>query len=338
MNRSLKLALTKAVSSSTGRVKKLDLWLYQTPQVRKNLRRREKAKLIHKYFVNLREYNKHKRLVLFLKCALILAAPSVLVAIPILYGEWLSLFEQLVVMLLCLCFILALYSYCTFPFLPVSDRQIDEWLKTDVQDMEREIEAHTNLAKQVHPPIKALNPINIRSVKDIDEISEEEWEKVTGVRGDEYFTESGLDGKERYSVYEIGIILTGESSLALYRCYFNFIRGVSLNNESPEYTYQEIASIKFSQEDEGSSREIGSRIKKTILREHLTISTTGSEQVTFTEYGPKYVYYEERNSYLLNNDNKPSLKKVGITVRDILREKHPKFTHVIVSGFEDEVI
>ena len=131
------------------------------------------------------------------------------------------------------------------------------------------------------------------------------------------------------------MILVGETSITIYKCIFNFIRGSELNDMCPEYYYVEIDSITYHQEDRPTMKAVGSDVKKVIAKENLTISTTGSKEITFTQYGPREVYYDETKNYLYIQEVGTGIRGLGTVVRDILRERHPRFQDVRIVGLSN---
>ncbi len=103
---------------------------------------------------------------------------------------------------------------------------------------------------------------------------------------DDFKSVKTLDGRKRiYGVYEFIVIFLCKNFLSYYRCYWNFMRGVSVDDEICEYLYDSIASVKI--RERASSND--SSVKKRVYREFLSITTTDGREVEFKIEEPKKI-------------------------------------------------
>ncbi|MGI2904066.1 hypothetical protein [Tolypothrix sp. VBCCA 56010] len=95
------------------------------------------------------------------------------------------------------------------------------------------------------------------------------------------------DGRKRiYGVYEFIVIFLCKNFLSYYRCHWNFMRGVSRNDEMCEYLYDSIVSVKI--RERASSNIIDSTLKKRVYSEFISITTKDGKEVEFKiEQGKK---------------------------------------------------
>jgi hypothetical protein len=90
------------------------------------------------------------------------------------------------------------------------------------------------------------------------------------INPEDYFKEKSIDGRIRHSVYEFVVIFLCDNVLSYYRCYWNFLKRASVDEETCEYLYDSIVSIKT--QDKSSLRSEDLTTKRT-YREFLSITT-----------------------------------------------------------------
>ena len=64
------------------------------------------------------------------------------------------------------------------------------------------------------------------------------------INENDFYKEKGNDGRYRYGVYECFLIYLCENFLSYYRCYWNFLKGANVDEETCEYLFDSIVSVK----------------------------------------------------------------------------------------------
>ncbi len=174
----------------------------------------------------------------------------------------------------------------TLPEPPVTDEQIRKWVLYDRQELIKigkiELNIGESEGKDVEnildgEPIVLLTGVNIADKKEISNIIDA-FKKILIAVGSDYFCEKGLDRKLKYSIYDFIAIYPCKNFIAYYRCKYNFIKGTSLDDETCEYLYDSIVSIKHK---EISSSNVGTNKRKEIYLELIEITTTDSQSIQF---------------------------------------------------------
>lgn len=104
--------------------------------------------------------------------------------------------------------------------------------------------------------------------RELEEI--EEKNNSIYIKPEDYYEEKGLDGRIRHSVYEFIAIFLCDNFLSYYRCYWNFLKRASVDEETCEYMYDSIVSIKT---QDKSSLRLKDPNSKRIYRDLLSITT-----------------------------------------------------------------
>lgn len=112
----------------------------------------------------------------------------------------------------------------------VSDSQVDAWLDEDIRALVPGALNKSGLtqAELVGEPLIVRGPIY--------------W-TVTGIFDTDLKYKKGEDGYARFSVYDVTIVFLTEERLSAYRCDFNFLKCVALNEATTEYFYQDVVSV-----------------------------------------------------------------------------------------------
>jgi hypothetical protein len=85
----------------------------------------------------------------------------------------------------------------------------------------------------------------------------------------DFESEPSCQGNNRqYGVYEFLIIFLCGNFMAYYKCYYNFIRGKTVDEEICEYLYDCIVSLKI---QEKSSLRLKDERQKNVYRKRLSI-------------------------------------------------------------------
>ncbi len=69
--------------------------------------------------------------------------------------------------------------------------------------------------------------------------------------------------KKKYGVYEFITIFLCENFITYYKCYFNFIRGIPVDEETCEYMYDSIVSVKVQNKSSANSTDENRKITST---------------------------------------------------------------------------
>lgn len=243
----------------------------------------------------------------------------------------------------------------TLPEPKATDEQIMKWLL-----MDRE-----NLVKKGKAELRLLEPLgqdlgNILDAEPIVLISgiNEELSKYNlfdlvlfrnMVGPHNYYVERGLDGEYKYSIYNFIAIYPCQNFIAYYRCTWNFITGVSLEDETCEYLYDSIVSVKTQELSNASSQilsnqsyenESGSgyykmlslKIKnhnseyKIVNYEIIEITTTDSQSIRFPVMIPKdHKIVEASQTFDFDKVQQSLARNTAHTIRQQVRQRKPGF-------------
>ncbi|MBE9214207.1 hypothetical protein IQ247_16290 [Plectonema cf. radiosum LEGE 06105] len=132
------------------------------------------------------------------------------------------------------------------------EEKIDKWLEEDKTSL---ISLGMQKLKIEHlvdqQPI--LSFVGISSAEKLDSYiltTDRELEKINKnyreilINENDFYKEKGNDGKYRYGVYECFLIYLCENFLSYYRCYWNFLKGDYVDEETCEYLFDSIVSVK----------------------------------------------------------------------------------------------
>ena len=123
---------------------------------------------------------------------------------------------------------------------------------------------------------------------------------------EEFESQAAYEGsKRKYGVYEFLVIFLCEDFLSYYRCYFNFIRRQTVNEEYREYLYKNIVFTKFQEKSSVKTKDYDS---KQVHSKSLTISTNDGKTLCFQI--PKS----------RGESNPSELDRAARTIRNLLRQ------------------
>jgi hypothetical protein len=111
-----------------------------------------------------------------------------------------------------------------------TDQEVDTWFSEGLRHVIQQSRAALNLLEQ---EIRA-EPLVIVAPS---------LAKTDGIDRQEITFRRGADNGVRFSVYTVAVIHLTERHLGAYRCDFNFIRDVALNETTQEYHYLDIVSV-----------------------------------------------------------------------------------------------
>ncbi|MBD2180315.1 hypothetical protein [Aerosakkonema funiforme] len=98
------------------------------------------------------------------------------------------------------------------------------------------------------------------------------------IRQEDFYEQKGLDGKYKYGVYEFVSIFLTENFLAYYKCYWNFVRGAAVDEETCEYLYDSIVSVKTKERSSLNQKDPNQRRN---YKQILSITTMDGKTISF---------------------------------------------------------
>ncbi|MCC3471200.1 MAG: FHA domain-containing protein [Microcoleus sp. PH2017_15_JOR_U_A] len=211
------------------------------------------------------------------------------------------------------------------PIPPVSDQQIQKWLQYDVQQLidigQQELRIVKGNGEDIEniidgEPIVLFSGVNEKLSKS-NFINWKELIDTVGIS--DYFCEPGIDKNNKYSIYDFIAIFPCKNFIAYYRCKWNFIRGTSLTDETCEYLYDSIVSVKTI---EFSSSDVSAllNISKEIYGEAIMITTTDSKEIRFPVIIDLRVIWES-SSRSYNS----TARDAAHNIRQQVRQRKPGF-------------
>lgn len=148
----------------------------------------------------------------------------------------------------------------------LSDTQVDTWLEEDLHQIIEKSYNKLGLDKSLirGEPLLIVGPIL--------------W-ATTGVSKKDLLYRKGKDDIVRFAVYRATIIQLTDQLLAAYACDFNFLKNVTLNEETNEYHYRDITSV--------STHEISTSYKlpngrSLVHAQAFRLSVVGGENIQVT--------------------------------------------------------
>lgn len=129
----------------------------------------------------------------------------------------------------------------------------------------------------------------------------------------DFITGYGLDRKRRYGVYEFTAIFLCANFLAYYKCYWNFIRRLTVDEEICEILYDSIVSVKVK---ERSSANLKDPKTKRTYKEFLSITTMDGKIFSFRIDEDRKERIETEGSL-----RQSQIEEAGRIIRDILRQR-----------------
>ncbi|MBD2577487.1 hypothetical protein [Oscillatoria sp. FACHB-1406] len=175
---------------------------------------------------------------------------------------------------------------------------------------------------QTSQPIQRLFGVSSRHVERIQDRIETDRDSNLFQRKDvkgllisnrDFRRDCGLDGKKRYGIYEFTAIFFCANFLAYYRCYWNFIRHLTVDEEICEILYDTIVSVKVK---ERSSTNLKDHKLKRIYKEFLSIATMDGKIFSFRIDEDRTERTETEGSL-----RESQIEEAGRTIRDILRQR-----------------
>ena len=213
------------------------------------------------------------------------------------------------------------------------EEKVQEWLSNDIERL-----THKAMKKlKIIPPTDTgeLNALQNEPIRVLIGVTErtKTFESVI-VESDNYLSleknknpeiyidakdfesEPSYDGKNRrYGVYGFLVTFLCGNFLAYYKCYINFIRGKTVDDETCEYFYDSIVSVKI---QEKSSVRGKNENQKTVNIKRLIITAKDGKAVCF-EVARNRI--ERTHSLRLSQ-----IDEAAIAIRDMLRQRRIDYT------------
>lgn len=158
---------------------------------------------------------------------------------------------------------------------------------------------------------KTKNFENILVDSDINSFTESSESQEIYIDQDDFESEKSFDGKNRkYGVYGFVAIFLCANFFSYYKCYYNFIRRKTVDEEIAEYMYDSIVSIKI---QEKSSVRLKNEQQKNVYRKRLLITTNDGKVVCFN-FSRNRV--EKKYSIRFSQ-----IEEAAIAIRDMLSQR-----------------
>lgn len=152
---------------------------------------------------------------------------------------------------------------------------------------------------------------NILVDSDVNFFMEPSESKEIYIDQNDFESEKSFTGKSRkYGVYGFAVIFLCANFFSYYKCYYNFIRGRSVDEEIAEYMYDSIVSIKI---QEKSSVRLKNEQQKNVYRKRLLITTNDGKIVCFN-----FSRNRVEKSYSIRFSQ---IEEAAIAIRDMLRKR-----------------
>lgn len=224
------------------------------------------------------------------------------------------------------------------PTPPVSEEQIQEWLESDRRNLIEKGETELKLLEGMGEEVGNLvdgERIDLMSgvIEEIGQSNLLDWLAfMERVKYEDYFYEKGVDGEYKYSIYNFVAIYPCKNFIAYYRCEWNFVRGVSLSDESCEYLYDSIVSVKsreysVSSEEENYNKFKTKKIKKPgkqVKFEVVEITTTDSQSISFPVLEDRG-FIEASQTFKIEGTKPTLARRTAHTIRQQVRQRKPGF-------------
>ncbi|MBN9382040.1 MAG: hypothetical protein J0H74_14830 [Chitinophagaceae bacterium] len=147
-----------------------------------------------------------------------------------------------------------------------SDETVDQWLEDDLKDLIRAAHEKTDLLPEhmIGTPLVIRSPIL--------------W-LTHGIDNTDLVFKKGKDKYVRFGVYNVTIFILAEHLLASYRCDYDFIRKVALNETTREYHYRDIVSVNTEESSTNYTLPDGQRL---IKAQSFRLSVASGENIRIT--------------------------------------------------------
>lgn len=213
------------------------------------------------------------------------------------------------------------------------EEKVQEWLGNDIERLTRkamkklkiiditdtgELNALQNESIRVLIGVTERTQIFENVIVESDNYLSLESNKNTEISIDppDFESEPSYSGNTRkYGVYGFVVIFLCANFFTYYKCYWNFIRGKTVDEETCEYLYDSIVSIKV--QEKSSARGKNDK-QKTVHKKRLIITAKDGKTVCFQV---------SRNSIERTHSLRLSqIDEAAIAIRDMLRQRRVDYT------------
>jgi len=123
---------------------------------------------------------------------------------------------------------------------------------------------------------------------------------------------------KRYGVYEFLVIFLCANFLAYYKCHFNFIQGRTVNDETCEYLYDSIVSVRV-QEKSSTKSNSGEDKDKEIYAKRLLLTTKDGKVICFR--------VEKSKTIRVHSLTLSQIDEAVVAIRSMLRQRRVDKTY-----------
>jgi len=128
-----------------------------------------------------------------------------------------------------------------------ADHEVDAWLQQSLQGL----------------VVRARGALNLSQSDEVADplmISAPSLSATYGIPSDDLKWRKGTDGRLRFALFNVMVVLFTERHLAAYTCNLNFIRNVRLNENTREYHYQDVVSVATFEWSEAFTQPTGEKL------------------------------------------------------------------------------
>lgn len=205
------------------------------------------------------------------------------------------------------------------------EAKIDKWLEEDKINLIRFGMKKLKIERLVDTAEPILSFVGINSSDKSDSYilsTDRELEYVNDkykeilINENDFCKEKGNDGKYRYGVYECFLIYLGENFLSYYRCYWNFLKGANVDEETCEYLFDSIVSVK-------------TRERSSLNQQNPEEKRKYADILSLTTMDGKIVYFkmsDDKKQKINSNDKRVSqyvsgINQAAVRIRYWLRKR-----------------
>ncbi|MDZ8236682.1 MAG: hypothetical protein RMZ69_05815 [Nostoc sp. ChiQUE01a] len=210
------------------------------------------------------------------------------------------------------------------------ETQVKIWLEEDKQSLIDSGMRQLRISKLDRDPILSFVGVSYREKissqilttdRGIDNI-EDKYGKLL-INENDFYEEKGLDGEYKYGVFEGVVIFLGETFLSYYRCYWNFLKGAPVDEETCEYLYYSIVSVKT---QERSSLRLQNPDEKRKYKDLLSLTTMDGKIVYFKMLDDKKRKIDSGNTKISSYVSE--INEAAARIRYWLRQKRVDYQHI----------
>ncbi|BAY82761.1 hypothetical protein NIES267_22450 [Calothrix parasitica NIES-267] len=205
------------------------------------------------------------------------------------------------------------------------EEKIDKWLEEDKNHLIKLGIEKLKIERLVDTAQPILSFVGINSSDKSDSYilsTDRELEYINNkykeilINENDFYKEKGNDGKYRYGVYECFLIYLGENFLSYYKCYWNFLKGANVDEETCEYLFDSIVSVK-------------TRERSSLNQQNPEEKRKYADILSLTTMDGKIVYFkmsDDKKQKINSNDKRVSqyvsgINQAAVRIRYWLRKR-----------------